>query len=322
MNRKGFTLIELLVVIAIIAILAAILFPVFAQAREKARQISCASNLKQLSLAVLMYNQDFDEYYPFGQSGFNDPQGNNLEFDQTDTGHWEQEILPYVKSAGVFGCPDDSGAGVPDQSTNGAFGVVASYAANGWTAFTDLNAYSGFYELGPMPNLTPFNPDVKVQNDAQETKPSATILIAEVYNSDVNKIDGPTFKNVFQDGFDANAHNFTAWGQENTITGEGSLDGGLIIPWGGPSPAPVDSTNPNLNFGTYTAPTGRNPKVEESQQNGSVSTHHSSNTLSNFAFVDGHVKAMEPVNTDPYTRFNFLNGTYNDDANLWNGRKP
>src|SRR5881396_3133319 len=64
--RRGFTLIELLVVIAIIAILAAILFPVFAQARAKARQATCMSNLKQLALGALMYGQDFDETYPSG----------------------------------------------------------------------------------------------------------------------------------------------------------------------------------------------------------------------------------------------------------------
>lgn len=64
MKEKGFTLIELLVVIAIIAILAAILFPVFARAREKARQTSCLSNLKQLALGVLMYTQDYDEILP------------------------------------------------------------------------------------------------------------------------------------------------------------------------------------------------------------------------------------------------------------------
>ncbi len=64
MKRNGFTLIELLVVIAIIAILAAILFPVFARAREQARKASCESNLKQISTAILMYSEDFDENYP------------------------------------------------------------------------------------------------------------------------------------------------------------------------------------------------------------------------------------------------------------------
>lgn len=316
MNRKGFTLIELLVVIAIIAILAAILFPVFAQAREKARQISCASNMKQLALSIIMYTQDYDEYYPFGQSGLNDPKGNNLEFTATDTGHWEQEVLPYVKSAGVFGCPDDSGAGVPDSATGGAFGVVASYDANGWYQFTDFNGYSAPYQLGPMPNLSPFHTSLTVQTDAHITHPDATILIAEVYNSDLNKIDGPTPKLVTQDGFNSHAHNFTAWGIENTITGDGALDGGLLIPWGG------GQSQPNQNFGTYAAPTGANPKVESSMADGSVSTHHSSNTLSNFAFCDGHVKAYIPSATDPTTSYNFLLGTYTDSANLWNGRKP
>ena len=67
MSRRGFTLIELLVVIAIIAILAAILFPVFAKAREKARQASCLSNVKQMCLALMQYAQDYDETLPQGQ---------------------------------------------------------------------------------------------------------------------------------------------------------------------------------------------------------------------------------------------------------------
>jgi len=69
--RNGFTLIELLVVIAIIAILAAILFPVFAQAREKARQATCLSNQKQIALALLMYNQDYDEEFPGSTDALN-----------------------------------------------------------------------------------------------------------------------------------------------------------------------------------------------------------------------------------------------------------
>src|SRR5580693_4456387 len=91
MNKKyGFTLIELLVVIAIIAILAAILFPVFAKVRAKARQATCASNLKQEGLATLEYAQDYDETYPFG---FWSNAADTVEI------NWWQIIMPYVASA-------------------------------------------------------------------------------------------------------------------------------------------------------------------------------------------------------------------------------
>lgn len=95
MRSSGFTLIELLVVIAIIAILAAILFPVFAQAREKARTASSSSNVKQIGLAVLMYKQDYDERYPFG--------GWRPNSDGTD--EWQNSTAPYIKSKGIYRCP-------------------------------------------------------------------------------------------------------------------------------------------------------------------------------------------------------------------------
>lgn len=107
--RSGFTLIELLVVIAVIAILAAILFPVFAQAREKARQASCQSNLRQLGLATLMYSQDYDEVYPLYQ--YDDCAGfvcYQYWFGRrTDTG-WDKTlglIYPYMKNHQVQRCP-------------------------------------------------------------------------------------------------------------------------------------------------------------------------------------------------------------------------
>ena len=97
MRRRGFTLIELLVVIAIIAILAAILFPVFAKAREKARQSSCLSNTKQLALGVLQYAQDYDERLPSGDC-----------YALTNGGCWDCVITPYVKNDQVFVCPSNS----------------------------------------------------------------------------------------------------------------------------------------------------------------------------------------------------------------------
>src|SRR5438552_19013318 len=93
----GFTLIELLVVIAIIAILAAILFPVFAQAREKARATSCLSNQKQIALAFSMYSQDYDETFPLAfNAAIIDPTSGIQS-------RWENSVTPYIKSGNVGG---------------------------------------------------------------------------------------------------------------------------------------------------------------------------------------------------------------------------
>src|SRR5205823_14820075 len=92
-RQRGFTLIELLVVIAIIAILAAILFPVFAQAREKARQAACLSNCRQIGLGVMMYAEDWDQSYPL------------YALLPKHEVMWFQMIQPYIKNENVFTCP-------------------------------------------------------------------------------------------------------------------------------------------------------------------------------------------------------------------------
>jgi prepilin-type N-terminal cleavage/methylation domain-containing protein len=124
-KRIGFTLIELLVVIAIIAILAAILFPVFARAREQARKTSCLSNMKQIGLAALMYTQDYDETWPcmyleaarlipddIYSEVYNGhaPIADAATAEYVRTSSYMAQYMPYIKSAGLFVCPSDSGA--------------------------------------------------------------------------------------------------------------------------------------------------------------------------------------------------------------------
>lgn len=104
--KRGFTLIELLVVIAIIAILAAILFPVFARAREKARQASCSSNIKQITLALLQYAQDYDEILPCGRPQYIACANDSVAF-------WQHVIGPYIRNTQIFLCPSNSSTGNP-----------------------------------------------------------------------------------------------------------------------------------------------------------------------------------------------------------------
>lgn len=128
-RRRGFTLIELLVVIAIIAILAAILFPVFAQAREKARATACLSNQKQIGLGIMMYVQDYDETMPSGNvfAATGNNTGNTA--DPFPAGGypiargWAGNIYPYVKNAQIFKCPSDSTTGAAPK-------VPVSYSFN------------------------------------------------------------------------------------------------------------------------------------------------------------------------------------------------
>jgi prepilin-type N-terminal cleavage/methylation domain-containing protein/prepilin-type processing-associated H-X9-DG protein len=132
-QRRGFTLIELLVVIAIIAILAAILFPVFAKAREKARQASCLSNVRQIMTAILSYTQDNDETLPFAIIYT----GGNVTITEPYSGasltyiYWPDEIMPYMKSTQIMRCPSDS-----SKIWGYGYCVQCGYVGNHPTRFT------------------------------------------------------------------------------------------------------------------------------------------------------------------------------------------
>jgi len=144
-RNRGFTLIELLVVIAIIAILAAILFPVFAKAREAARGASSQSNLKQMSLGILMYEQDYDEHFPMVQSWLPLGTGGYVCWNGCAGGwawsEWTFDTAPYVKNAQIYGDPL-YGVSEPDSWSQTLF---SGYGYN----YTTLSPYKGAFGSTP-----------------------------------------------------------------------------------------------------------------------------------------------------------------------------
>ncbi len=148
MRRYGFTLIELLVVIAIIAILAAILFPVFAKARDKGRQASCLSNSKQITLSILMYAQDYDEILPFYWYG-------------EMVGYWPSVLQPYVKNWQMFSCPSAPELkGGTGWTGSGGYGYNWRYLGGAW-GYTSLAAVTNPVETVMTGEITQkMNPGV------------------------------------------------------------------------------------------------------------------------------------------------------------------
>ncbi len=231
-NRSAFTLIELLVVIAIIAILAAILFPVFAQAREKARQASCASNLRQLGLATLMYVQDYDGTYPLYQ--YDDCQGFTCYqywFGLRTASGWDKSrglLYPYMKNHQIQKCP--SFAAVPRFGDGNGYGYNWGYIG------------SDYYVSWSWPPLNP----------ASEASLSSTA--DEAMYADAGFVNVPWY------------------GGNGEILETAGIDPPFAW-WG----------NPTVDFRHVD-----NRKTLDAAAQ--TVTHHG---LANFAFADGHVKALK-----------------------------
>ncbi len=186
---RGFTLIELLVVIAIIAILAAILFPVFAQAREAARKTSCMNNMKQMGTAIMMYTQDNDETYPQAYWYKNDA-GDSAGYMQ-----WTGMIMPYAKNASMFVCPSDANRGLPPTNPPDP---AYSGLPNGLDAQVPRLSYTVNAALLPRKRRTidPANVVALAAVDA----PADVIMVAEFSNhpgcvNDTSNQTSTNFKN-------------------------------------------------------------------------------------------------------------------------------
>ena len=192
-SKKAFTLIELLVVIAIIAILAAILFPVFAQARDKARQTSCLSNIKQIGLGLMMYVQDSDETYPGALQPSPSINGGSTSDQRMPL---DMQVLPYIKNDQIWTCPSDAAFRVPTTDTRlqwwdgnyKAKGIIRSY---GYMAEINDVEWSDSHggQRDPNSGLSPYtgarqptdtNPPVGKALAALDS-PSSTVALAELW---------------------------------------------------------------------------------------------------------------------------------------------
>jgi len=262
-RKTGFTLIELLVVIAIIAILAAILFPVFAQAREKARAISCLSNTKQIGLGLAMYVQDYDEQMPAAFASIAPVNGGTC-----NVMPYENQIAPYIKNKQIFVCPSDglprTGDGCFEDGNdyNAAQGIGKQIRSFGYVG--NINTEQGDANgQSPDPNtgMSPWaGTGVGGYSIASFDAPSETIGIVESWSANNNG------------GTQGDAYYGSPWGDLFTGCDTYKLAGRKTPPVAGTGDDYAGSCQ-----GTYENPNQKPTKGHMDQ--------------GNYVFTDGHVKA-------------------------------
>jgi len=269
--KRAFTLIELLVVIAIIAILAAILFPVFAQAKAAAKKTQALSNAKQLGLGIMMYNNDYDGMFDIGCPSAWWYPGNATQ----PGGAWSWDSAPYTKNAGIFADPTD----VPGKQAwqtwfDKAVTFEVSFASNGYmnyrnsTGKWDVLGIMGMNQGATQPpqyGAGWMGIDRHSENDI--AKVAETILLAP-------RVGG---NNIFGCGDMIAGVNW--W----DYTGAGLLPNG--------------AATPNVAYNAPRGDTGAAYLVNADQRNGAVLLH--SGGSSPFVFADGHAKAIKPLATNP-----------------------
>jgi len=279
---RAFTLIELLVVIAIIAILAAILFPVFAQAKAAAKKTSELSDTKELCLASLIYANDFDDEFV----------STSVYDFSSNTDAWTYRLNPYIKNLGIFQSPLDN---APTIYANDGFGPGISFASNSLASVPASATFAGNANQGndgiiglvqdACCGWGSFFTD-GVVSSTQVTQSAATIMFAPKYSRDVQYSDlnwlGANSAYVWDT-------NVFMWDSNTSIPGNGTpyyLSDGSDIPDGvrNSQYATPNAVFPNGNRGGVSLPTD-GPDNEQG--------------TANFAFADGHAKAMSPVATNP-----------------------
>jgi prepilin-type N-terminal cleavage/methylation domain-containing protein/prepilin-type processing-associated H-X9-DG protein len=168
-HKRGFTLIELLVVIAIIAILAAILFPVFGRARENARRSSCQSNMKQIGLGILQYKQDYDERFPLVYWG-----GSSWI---PSAGYTVTATFPYTKSVQIFQCPSNAGG----SGSGNRFSTDPNVAPTASSPFTQYTTNGYIHNRGTSAAPVPVS-------DASIPEPSAIVMMADMSEKNTSAV--------------------------------------------------------------------------------------------------------------------------------------